>query len=159
MIVGDPSKPGPYLIRVKAPSGVKLMPHSHPEDGSTRSFPECSTSAWAIASTVNKLDRPPARQRHRSPRRHAAFSLGEIGRIRDPVSAIGPLGLDYLDPRDDPRGKASVRNFPERNEFRRTSNLDATENNVWKRSRLRTSTIVAVSSPARLRLSRRLHSA
>lgn len=32
VLVGDPSKPGPYLIRVKVPSGVKLMPHRHPED-------------------------------------------------------------------------------------------------------------------------------
>jgi quercetin dioxygenase-like cupin family protein len=32
VVVGDPSKPGPYVIRVKAPSGVKLMPHRHPED-------------------------------------------------------------------------------------------------------------------------------
>ena len=31
-LVGDPSKSGPYVIRVKAPSGVKLMPHKHPED-------------------------------------------------------------------------------------------------------------------------------
>src|ERR1700692_2989222 len=32
VLVGEPSKPGPYVIRVKAPSGVKLMPHRHPED-------------------------------------------------------------------------------------------------------------------------------
>ncbi len=32
VIVGDPSKPGPYLIRVKAPSGARLMPHRRPED-------------------------------------------------------------------------------------------------------------------------------
>ena len=25
-------KPGPYVIRVKVPSAVKLMPHKHPED-------------------------------------------------------------------------------------------------------------------------------
>ncbi len=31
-VVGDPTKPGPYVIRVKAPSGLKLMPHRHPED-------------------------------------------------------------------------------------------------------------------------------
>ena len=29
---GDPTEPGPYVIRVKLPSGVKLMPHVHPED-------------------------------------------------------------------------------------------------------------------------------
>jgi hypothetical protein len=32
VIVGHPSEPGPYVIRVKAPSGAKLMPHRHPED-------------------------------------------------------------------------------------------------------------------------------
>src|SRR5947207_15969502 len=32
VLVGQPSEPGPYVIRVKVPSGVKLMPHQHPED-------------------------------------------------------------------------------------------------------------------------------
>jgi quercetin dioxygenase-like cupin family protein len=31
-LVGDPAQPGPYVIRVKMPSGAKLMPHRHPED-------------------------------------------------------------------------------------------------------------------------------
>ena len=32
VLVGDPAQAGPYLIRVKVPAGVKLMPHKHPED-------------------------------------------------------------------------------------------------------------------------------
>ena len=32
VLVGEPIQEGPYLIRVKVPSGVKLMPHKHPED-------------------------------------------------------------------------------------------------------------------------------
>src|SRR5438477_6313126 len=32
VVVGQPSEPGPYVIRVKVPSGVKLRPHRHPED-------------------------------------------------------------------------------------------------------------------------------
>ena len=32
VVVGHPSEPGPYVVRVKVPSGVKLMPHKHPED-------------------------------------------------------------------------------------------------------------------------------
>jgi hypothetical protein len=32
VVVGQPSEPGPYTIRVKAPHGEKLMPHKHPED-------------------------------------------------------------------------------------------------------------------------------
>src|SRR6201997_5333797 len=31
VVVGEPSQAGPYVIRVKVPSGVKLMPHRHPE--------------------------------------------------------------------------------------------------------------------------------
>src|SRR2546429_9578019 len=32
VVVGQPSEPGPYVIRVKGPSGVKMRPHRHPED-------------------------------------------------------------------------------------------------------------------------------
>ena len=32
VVVAQPTEPGPYVIRVKVPSGVKLMPHRHPED-------------------------------------------------------------------------------------------------------------------------------
>ena len=30
-LVGDPSKPGPYTIRLKFPAGYKLAPHTHPD--------------------------------------------------------------------------------------------------------------------------------
>ena len=29
VVVGQPSEPAPYTIRVKAPHGEKLMPHEH----------------------------------------------------------------------------------------------------------------------------------
>ena len=32
VIAGDPSKPAPYVVRVKVPNGIRLMPHTHPED-------------------------------------------------------------------------------------------------------------------------------
>ena len=32
VIVGQPSEPGPYTIRVRVPGGAKLMPHRHSED-------------------------------------------------------------------------------------------------------------------------------
>src|SRR5215472_7552946 len=32
VIMGHPSEPGPYTIRVRVPHGVKLMPHRHPEN-------------------------------------------------------------------------------------------------------------------------------
>jgi hypothetical protein len=38
VLVGEPTQAGPYVIRVKVPSGVKLMPHRHPEDRIYRSL-------------------------------------------------------------------------------------------------------------------------
>ena len=32
VVVGHPSEAAPYVVRVKLPSGVKLMPHRHHED-------------------------------------------------------------------------------------------------------------------------------
>ena len=52
VVVGQPSEPGPNVIRVKVPSGVKLMPHRHPEDRIYTVMSAFSTSAWAIGSTA-----------------------------------------------------------------------------------------------------------
>ena len=52
IVVGKPSEAAPYVIRVKVPAGVKLMPHKHPEDRITQSCPAFSTSASAISSTA-----------------------------------------------------------------------------------------------------------
>lgn len=30
-LVGDPSKPGPYTLRLKFPKGYKVAPHTHPD--------------------------------------------------------------------------------------------------------------------------------
>lgn len=32
MIFGDPEEPGEYLFRLRVPPGIRVMPHSHPED-------------------------------------------------------------------------------------------------------------------------------
>ena len=32
VLIGDPSQPGPYVIRVRLAAGGRLMPHKHPED-------------------------------------------------------------------------------------------------------------------------------
>ncbi|HEY3129469.1 MAG TPA: cupin domain-containing protein [Acidobacteriota bacterium] len=32
VVSGDPTKPGPYVIRIKTPDGEKIPPHWHPQD-------------------------------------------------------------------------------------------------------------------------------
>ena len=64
ILVGDPNKPGPYVIRVKVPGGVKMMPHQHPEDrtytvmsgvfyiGLGETFDDSKLTAYAPGSVV-----------------------------------------------------------------------------------------------------------
>ena len=51
VLVGDPTKPGPFLIRVKLSAGVKMMPHKHSEDRIYTVNSGCSTSDWVKRST------------------------------------------------------------------------------------------------------------
>jgi quercetin dioxygenase-like cupin family protein len=103
VLVGDPTKPGPYLIRVKLPAGTKMLPHRHPEDriytvisgvfyiGLGDQFDESKLSANAPGSVIVL----PGGQPH--------FHWAKSGEYVTQVSAIGPLGLAYIDPVNDPR--------------------------------------------------------
>jgi quercetin dioxygenase-like cupin family protein len=103
VLVGDPTKPGPYVIRVRLPGGTRMMPHKHPEDriytvmsgtfyiGLGETFDESKLMAYAPGSVIVL----PGNQPH--------FHFAKSGEYVTQVSAIGPLGLSYVDPINDPR--------------------------------------------------------
>jgi len=107
VVVGQPSEPAPYVIRVKVPSGVKLMPHVHPEDrvytvisgvfyiGVGDQFDADALQAYPPGSVIVL----PGGTHH--------FHWAQSGEYVTQVTAIGPLGLDYVDPNDDPRAQGS----------------------------------------------------
>ena len=107
ILVGSPSEPGPYPIRVKAPAGVKLMPHKHPEDriytvmfgvfyiGLGDRFDDDKVKAFPPGSVIVLPGDTPR------------FHWAKSGEYVTQVTAIGPLGLEYLDPGDDPCGQKS----------------------------------------------------
>ena len=106
VLVGEPTQAGPYLIRVKVPSGVKLMPHKHPEDriytvisgvfyvGLGDRFDEEDLKAYPPGSVVVL----PGNTWH--------FHSAKSGEYVTQVTAIGPLGLEYKEADDDPRNAA-----------------------------------------------------
>jgi len=106
VLVGDPTKLGPYLIRVRVPAGVKLLPHKHPEDriytvlsgvfyiGLGEEFDESKLTAHGPGSVLVL----PGNQPH--------FHWAKSGEYITQVTAIGPLGLAYVDPADDPRNRS-----------------------------------------------------
>jgi len=106
VLVGEPTQAGPYLIRVKVPSGVKLMPHKHPEDriytvisgvfyvGLGDRFDAEDLKAYPPGSVVVL----PGNTWH--------FHWAKSGEYVTQVTAIGPLGLEYKEANDDPRNAA-----------------------------------------------------
>ncbi|MET3650515.1 cupin domain-containing protein [Dyella japonica] len=103
ILVGDPKKPGPYVVRVKVPGGVKLMPHTHPEDriytvisgvfyiGLGKTFDESKLVAYGPGSVVVLPGNTPH------------FHWAKSGEYVTQVYGYGPLGIDYVDHKDDPR--------------------------------------------------------
>jgi hypothetical protein len=107
VIVGQPSEAGPYTIRVRVPHGVKLMPHRHPEDrvytvisgvfyiGLGDHFDDSALQAYPPGSVIVL----PGNTSH--------FHWAKSGEYITQVTAIGPLGLEYLSANDDPRRHSS----------------------------------------------------
>lgn len=103
IIVGQPSEPGPYTIRIRVPHGVRLMPHRHPED-----------RVYTVMSGVfyvglgEQFD-PDALQAYPSgsvivlPGDTCHFHWAKSSEYITQVTALGPLGLEYIDAKDDPR--------------------------------------------------------
>jgi quercetin dioxygenase-like cupin family protein len=106
LLVGDPSKPGPYTVRVRLPAGTRMQPHRHPEDriytvisgvfyiGLGETFDESKLVAHAPGSVIVL----PGGQAH--------FHWAKSGEYITQVTAIGPLGLAYVDLANDPREPA-----------------------------------------------------
>jgi quercetin dioxygenase-like cupin family protein len=105
IIVGHPSEAGPYVIRVKLPAGVKLMPHKHPED---RIYTVMSGVFYVGLGEVfdgDKVVAYPPGSVIVLPGDTYHFHWAKSGEYVTQVSAIGPLGLDYLNAADDPRAQ------------------------------------------------------
>ena len=108
VLVGQPANTGPYTIRVRVPCGVKLQPHRHPEDrvytvisgifyiGIGEQFAPDALRAYP-PGTVVVLPGD-------TPHFHWAMS----GEYVTQVSALGPLGLEYIRAEDDPRRTTTV---------------------------------------------------
>jgi quercetin dioxygenase-like cupin family protein len=101
VVSGDPSKPGPFVVRLKAPAGFKVMPHFHPTDENitvisgtfalgmgdkfdAAALKEMSPGGFALM---------PAEMHH--------FAMAKTAVVAQ-VHGTGPFALTYVNPADDP---------------------------------------------------------
>jgi quercetin dioxygenase-like cupin family protein len=103
ILIGDPTRPGPYVIRVKVPSGVKLMPHRHPEDRIYTVISGVFYIGFGEKFDGDKVKAYPPGSVIVLPGDTWHYHWAKSGEYVSQVNAIGPLGLEYQDPNDDPR--------------------------------------------------------
>jgi hypothetical protein len=107
VIAGQPSKPGPYMIRVKVPGGVKLMPHRHSEDRIYTVISGVFYIGVGEEFDPDKLEAYPSGAVIVLPSNTSHFHWAKSGEYISQVTAIGPLGLEYVNSKDDPRNENS----------------------------------------------------
>jgi quercetin dioxygenase-like cupin family protein len=106
VLVGEPSQPGPHVVRVKVPSGVKLMPHRHPEDRIYTVMSGVFYIGLGDQFDGDKVKAYPPGCVVVLPGDTPHFHWARSGEYVTQVTAIGPLGLEYIDVHDDPRSKS-----------------------------------------------------
>jgi quercetin dioxygenase-like cupin family protein len=107
VVVGTPSDPAPYTIRVKVPCGVKLMPHKHPEDRVYTVLSGVFYIGLGGEFDADKLVAYPPGAVLVLPGNTSHFHWAKSSEYVTQITAIGPLGIEYLKSNDDPRNKSA----------------------------------------------------
>ena len=108
VVVGQPSEKGPYTTRVKVPRGVKLMPHRHPEDRVYTVISGVFYIGLGNEFDAEKLVAYPPGAVIILPGNTPHFHWAKSGEYITQVTAIGPLGHEYINPKDDPRNQSAT---------------------------------------------------
>ncbi len=109
VLVGHPSEAGPYTIRVRVPQGVKLMPHRHPEDRVYTVISGVFYMGLGDRFNPDALQAYPPGSVIVLPGNTSHFHWAKSSEYVAQVTAIGPLGLEYISATDDPRNHGSMR--------------------------------------------------
>jgi quercetin dioxygenase-like cupin family protein len=102
VLAGDPTKEGPFTVRMQAPAGYKIPPHTHPTAehvtvisgalhlGMGDKFDETAGHELAVGGFAVM----PAGMKH--------FAWAPGGSIVQ-IHGQGPFAINYINPADDPR--------------------------------------------------------
>jgi quercetin dioxygenase-like cupin family protein len=96
-LVGDPSKPGPYTIRLKFPAGFKVAPHTHPDSREVTILSGTWYTGYGEKAEAAGLKELPAGSFYTEP-----ANVAHYVEVREPtliqVSGTGPSGRKFVGP-------------------------------------------------------------
>jgi anti-sigma factor ChrR (cupin superfamily) len=97
VLIGDPSKPGPYTVRLKFPAGFKVAPHTHPDSREVTVLSGIWSTGYGEKAEAANLKQLPAGSFYTEP-----ANIAHYVEIREPtviqVSGTGPSGRKFVGP-------------------------------------------------------------
>ena len=104
VLEGDPSKKGPFVIRVKMPAGYRVRPHTHPQDERVTVL-----AGTVYFGTGEKFDETVAKARPAGSYARMPAGVAHFGFTKEEaviqVQGVVPWAINYVNPDDDPRNK------------------------------------------------------
>jgi quercetin dioxygenase-like cupin family protein len=102
VIYGDPGKEGLFAMRLKLPAGYKVAPHTHPTIESVTVISGTFKLGMGETADAAKLQTFPAGSYFAFPPGTPHFTGADEETVIQ-ISTVGPWGLTYVNPKDDPR--------------------------------------------------------
>ena len=99
---GDPSKEGMFALRLKAPKGYRIPPHTHPKPEAITVISGKITLGMGPSADRVSVEYLPAGSFAPMPHGVVHYVLVDEDLIVQ-VNAMGPWGIDYVNAKDDPR--------------------------------------------------------
>ena len=102
VVSGDPSKEGPYVLRLRVPAGLKVPPHTHPGDENGTVLSGTFNVGVGETSDESKGQSVEAEGFIMVPKGMVHYAWFDEDTVMQ-FHGIGPGGITYVNPADDPR--------------------------------------------------------
>jgi quercetin dioxygenase-like cupin family protein len=105
VLFGDPSEEGLFVLRLKLPAGYSVGPHTHPVDEVITVISGTFRMGMGETADQSKAQALPAGSFFALPPGTAHYVFADEETVVQ-ISTIGPWGLTYINPEDDPQQKS-----------------------------------------------------
>lgn len=94
-LVGDPTKPGPYTVRLRFPDGYRIDPHHHPDAREVTILSGTYLTGYGSAFEAKALKELPAGSFYTEPAQMPHFIVTR-GAVIIQVSGVGPSARHFV---------------------------------------------------------------
>lgn len=102
VLYGDPTREGDFVVRIKAPKGYRVPPHTHPKAELVTIVSGAFSFGRGQAADRASVEKLPAGSFLSMPAGVLHYVFVDEDSVLQ-INASGPWKIDYYDPKDDPR--------------------------------------------------------